>query len=71
MKKELLQSIIKKKEKKKEFAIITNLDNGESCIFEKEEKLDSKFEKYKEKIISQHNKKKNDDVLSLRRSNFN
>ena len=59
MKKELLQTIIKKKEKKKEFAIITNLDNGESCIFEKEEKLDSKFEKYKEKIISQHNKKKN------------
>ena len=35
MKKQLLQEIIEKKEKKVEFAIITNLENGESCVFEK------------------------------------
>ncbi len=35
MKKKLLEQIIKKKENKDEFAIITNIANGESCIFEK------------------------------------
>ena len=35
MKKELLKKIIEKKEKKIEFAIITNIENGEGCIFEK------------------------------------
>ena len=35
MKKQLLKEIIEKKEKKIEFAIITNLENGESCVFEK------------------------------------
>jgi len=35
MKKQLLKEIIEKKEKKIEFAIITNLENGESCTFEK------------------------------------
>ena len=35
MKKQLLDQIIKKKENKNEFAIITNIENGESCIFEK------------------------------------
>ena len=35
MKKQLLKKIIEKKGKKIEFAIITNLENGESCIFEK------------------------------------
>ena len=59
MKKKLLQEIIKKKEKKIEFAIVTNLDNGESCIFEKDKILNKKFDKYKEKITSQFNKKKN------------
>ena len=34
MKKELLKAIIDKKDKKIEFAIITNLANGESCLFE-------------------------------------
>ena len=38
MKKQLLREIIKKKEKKIEFAIITNLENSESCIFEKNKK---------------------------------
>ena len=59
MKKQLLQEIIEKKEKKVEFAIITNLENGESCIFEKEKPIDKNFEKHKEKIISQFDKKKN------------
>ena len=59
MKKQLLKEIIEKKEKKIEFAIITNLENGESCIFEKDKPLNKDFEKYKEKVISQFNKKKN------------
>ena len=59
MKKQLLKEIIEKKEKKSEFAIITNLENGESCIFEKDKPLDKNFEKYKDKIIFQFDKKKN------------
>ena len=59
MKKELLKKIIEKKKKKTEFAIITNLENGESCIFEKDMSLDKNFEKYKDKITSQFNKKRN------------
>ena len=59
MKKKLLKEIIEKKEKKIEFAILTNLKNGESCIFEKEKSLDKNFEKYREKIINQFSKKKN------------
>jgi len=59
MKKKLLNEIIKKKEKKIEFAIITNLENGKSCIFEKNKPLDKNFEKYKDKINLQFDKKKN------------
>ena len=33
MKKQLLEQIIKKKKNKEEFAIITNIANGESFIF--------------------------------------
>ena len=58
MKKELLKKIIEKKEKKIEFAIITNLENGEGCIFEKDKPLEKNFEKYKNEIISQFHKKK-------------
>ena len=58
MKKELLKIIIEKKEKKIEFAIITNLENGEGCLFEKDAPLDKNFEKYKDKITSQFHKKK-------------
>ena len=35
MKLEVLQKIIKKKQNKSEFAIVTNLSTGESEIFEK------------------------------------
>ena len=59
MKKKLLTEIIDKKEKKIEFAIITNLENGESYIFEKNKPLAKNFEKYKDKISLQFNKKKN------------
>ena len=59
MKKQLLKEIIEKKEKKIEFAIITNLDNGESCVFEKNKPIDKNFERYEEKISLQFEKKKN------------
>ena len=49
MKKQLLKKIIEKKEKKIEFAIITNLENGESCIFEKDKAIDENFEKTRRK----------------------
>ena len=59
MKKKLLDQIIKKKENKNEFAIITNIANGESCIFEKNKPLDKNFEKYLDQINNFFNKKKN------------
>ncbi len=59
MKKELLKKIIEKKEKKIEFSIITNLENAECCILEKDKILDKNFEKHKDKIMSQFIKKKN------------
>ncbi len=59
MKKELLVEIIKKKENKKEFAIVTNIANGDSCIFEKDKPLDKSFEKYSEQIKNYFEKKKN------------
>ena len=59
MKKQLLKEIIQKKEKKVEFAIITNLESGESFIFEKNKPIDKNFEKYKEKINFHLDKKEN------------
>ena len=59
MKKQLLKEIIEKKEKKIEFAIITNIENGESCIFEKNNPLDKNFEKYFDQINNYFEKKKN------------
>ena len=58
MKKQLLKKIIEKKEKKVEFAIVTNLDNAESFIFEKDKPLNKNFEDYEEKINNQFEKKK-------------
>ncbi len=58
MKKQLLKEIIEKKEKKIEFAIVTDLQNGESCIFEKNKSIDNNFEKYKDKINLHFNNKK-------------
>ena len=59
MKKQLLNQIIKKKESKNEFAIVTNISNGESFIFEKNKAIDKNFEKYSEKIQNFFDKKKN------------
>ena len=59
MKKQLLGQIIKKKENKDEFAIITNIVNGESCIFEKNKPIDKNFEKYFNQINNYFEKKKN------------
>ena len=59
MKKKLLKKIIEKKNKKIEFSIITDLENGESCIFEKNRPLDKKFEKYSDDIRLYFEKKKN------------
>ena len=58
MKKQLLNEIIIKKEKKIEFSIITDLENGEGFIYEKNKPIDKNFEKYKEKINSYFSKKK-------------
>ena len=59
MKTQLLKEIIEKKEKKIEFAIITNVENGESCIFEKDKNIDKNFEKYLDKINLFYDQKKN------------
>ena len=59
MKKELLKEIVEKKNDKIEFAIITNLNRGESSIYQKNKPLDKEFERYKEKIIFHFNEKKN------------
>ena len=49
MKLQTLRSIIEKKKNKSEFAIITNLSNGESEIFEKDKSLS------KEKVLEEIN----------------
>ena len=59
MKKQLLDQIIKNKENKSEFAIITNIANGESCVFEKNKPIDKNFEKHLEQIKNYFEKKKN------------
>ena len=59
MKKIILNEIIKRKEKKTEFAIVTNLENGETFIFEKNKPLDKNFEKYLDQINNCFEKKKN------------
>ena len=50
MKVKTLQEIIKKKSSKSEFAIITNLKNGESEIYEPGKSLSKEFESYKNQI---------------------
>ena len=50
MKIKILQKIIKKKTSKTEFAIVTNLNNGDSEIYEKGIKLSKNFENYKDNI---------------------
>ena len=54
-----LQEIIKKKENKSEFAIITNLATGNSEIFEKGKFLSKDFEKFTDQINTFYQSKKN------------
>ena len=50
MKLKILQDIIKKKNQKNEFAIVTNLKNGESQIYEPGKNLSKEIEVYKDKV---------------------
>ena len=59
MKVKTLQEIIKKKSSKSEFAIITNLKNGESEIYEPGKSLSKEFESYKDQIENFFKSKKN------------
>ena len=59
MKKQLLKEIIEKKEKKIEFAIVTNLTTGNSEIFEKGKYLSKDFEKFSDQINTFYQSKKN------------
>ncbi len=59
MKKQLLDQIIKKKKNKDEFAIIINITNGKSCIYETNKPIDKNFEKHLEQIKNYFEKKKN------------
>ncbi len=55
----ILQEIIKKKNNKSEFAIITNLESGNSEIFELGKTISKDFENYYEKINDFYKNKKN------------
>jgi len=59
MKLEILKEIIKKKDNKLEFAIVTNLLTGESEIFEEKKPLSKNFEKYNDQINKFYKSKKN------------
>jgi len=59
MKQSLLREIIKLKNDKKEFAIITNLLDGNSIIFENNKSINKDFEKYQDQIINFYKNKKN------------
>ena len=62
MKQSLLKEIIKLKKQKKEFAIITNLENGNSTIYHNDNELTGEFESYKDQIITFY-KSKNNGVI--------
>jgi len=59
MKLEILKKIIEKKKNKSEFAIITNISNGESEIFEKKKPLSKEMEIYSNQINNFFKSKKN------------
>ena len=59
MRLEVLREIIKKKEKKLEFAIVTDLSTGISEIFEENKKLSENFQKYNREINKFFKSKKN------------
>ena len=55
----ILQEIIKKKNDKSEFAIVTNLETSSSEIFELNKPISKNFEKYKDQINEFYKNKKN------------
>ncbi len=59
MKQSQLKEIIKKKTSKTEFAIVTNLENGLSEIYEPGKLLSEEFENHKEQIDNFFKLKKN------------
>ncbi len=59
MKQSLLKEIIKKKNLKEEFAIVTNLNNGESEIYQPEKELSKEFKVYEKQIQIFFKSKKN------------
>ena len=59
MKLEILKEIIKKKENKSEFAILTKLSTGESEIFIDKKPLSKNFDKYTDQIENFYKSKKN------------
>jgi xanthine dehydrogenase accessory factor len=59
MKKKILEYIIKNKERKIEFAVITNLDSAESYIFEKNKTLHKNISIHKDSIDFFFTRKKN------------
>ena len=59
MKQSLLREIIELKNNKREFAIITNLLDGNSIIFENNKPINKDFEKYQDQIIHFYKNKKN------------
>jgi len=64
IKKKLLTEIVEKKNKKIEFAIVTNLENSDSCIFDKKKILNRSFSKYEEEISTFFKNKKNGIIES-------
>ena len=59
MKIEILQEIIKKKSSKKRFAVLKNLSNGKSELFELEKRLSDEFKVHKKDIENYYNLQKN------------
>jgi xanthine dehydrogenase accessory factor len=62
MKKEILEEIIVKKKNKTEFAIVTNLENSESFIYEKDKPIHEDFKKFT-KDINLHFKNKKNGII--------
>ena len=62
MKQSLLKEIINLKKQKKEFAIITNLENGNSTIYHNDNELTGEFKSYKDQIINFYKSKNNKGI---------
>ena len=62
MKQEILKNIIELKRQKKEFAIVTNLENGNSIIYQSDNDLNNEFSDKKDQIINFY-KSKNNGVI--------